>query len=40
MKTLPLHIRIAVVIAPVLLLLYGVLRLIDGLDGKHGPGLA
>jgi hypothetical protein len=37
---MPLHIRIAVIAAPVLLLLYGVLRLIDGLDGKYGPGLA
>jgi hypothetical protein len=37
---MPLHGRVAVLIAPVLLLLYGVLRLIDGLDGKHGPGLA
>ncbi|MER5986577.1 hypothetical protein [Streptomyces sp. NPDC001787] len=27
-------------IAPLMLLLYGLLRLIDGLDGEHGPGLA
>ncbi|MGW0860325.1 hypothetical protein [Streptomyces sp. NPDC002690] len=27
-------------VAPLLLVLYGVLRLVDGLDGKHGPGLA
>ncbi|MEO3782827.1 hypothetical protein ABGB12_05850 [Actinocorallia sp. B10E7] len=26
--------------APVLLLLYGILRLVDGLDGDRGPGLA
>ncbi|MCM0673269.1 hypothetical protein NCC78_00770 [Micromonospora phytophila] len=26
--------------APVLLLLYGLLRLVDGLDGDHGPGWA
>ncbi len=31
--------RLAVLI-PALLLSYGVLRLIDGLDGDHGPGLA
>ncbi|MGW2281734.1 hypothetical protein [Streptomyces sp. NPDC001770] len=30
----------AVLVAPLLLVLYGVLRLVDGLDGKHGPGLA
>ncbi|GAA1367821.1 hypothetical protein [Streptomyces beijiangensis] len=27
-------------IAPLLLVLYGLLRLVDGLDGTHGPGLA
>ncbi|ADI11327.1 hypothetical protein SBI_08209 [Streptomyces bingchenggensis BCW-1] len=27
-------------IAPLLLVLYGLLRLVDGLDGEHGPGLA
>ena len=32
--------RIAVLSAPALLLGYGVFRLIDGLDGDHGPGLA
>jgi hypothetical protein len=32
--------RISAVAAPTLLLLYGVLRLVDGLDGSHGPGLA
>ncbi|MCX4967362.1 hypothetical protein OHA98_21860 [Streptomyces sp. NBC_00654] len=26
--------------APLMLLLYGLLRLLDGLDGEHGPGLA
>ncbi|MFD9905400.1 hypothetical protein [Streptomyces sp. NPDC059063] len=29
-----------VLIAPLLLVLYGLLRLADGLDGEHGPGLA
>ncbi|WP_457518562.1 hypothetical protein [Streptomyces sp. TE33382] len=29
-----------VLIAPLMLVLYGLLRLVDGLDGKHGPGLA
>lgn len=28
------------VLIPVLLLCYGVLRLVDGMDGDHGPGLA
>lgn len=32
--------RFSAVAAPALLLLYGVLRLLDGLDGTHGPGLA
>ncbi|MFD1827610.1 MULTISPECIES: hypothetical protein [Mumia] len=32
--------RVAAIAAPVLLFLYGVLRLIDGADGDHGPGLA
>ncbi|WP_262852844.1 hypothetical protein [Mumia quercus] len=32
--------RLAAIAAPVLLFLYGVLRLIDGADGDHGPGLA
>ncbi|GGL77405.1 hypothetical protein GCM10010129_21350 [Streptomyces fumigatiscleroticus] len=31
--------RLAVLI-PALLLTYGVLRLVDGMDGEHGPGLA
>lgn len=32
--------RNAALIAPLLLVLYGGLRLVDGLDGNHGPGLA
>jgi hypothetical protein len=32
--------RLAAVLAPILLFLYGVLRLVDGRDGEHGPGLA
>ena len=36
MKTL----RAAALAAPTLLLIYGILRLIDGADGDHGPGLA
>ncbi|WBB70800.1 hypothetical protein [Micromonospora sp. WMMD812] len=32
--------RVASLGAPVLLLLYGILRLLDGLDGGHGPGWA
>lgn len=27
-------------VAPLLLAVYGLLRLVDGLDGDHGPGLA
>ncbi|MEU1087867.1 hypothetical protein ACFYPN_03300 [Streptomyces sp. NPDC005576] len=30
----------AALVAPLLLVLYGVLRLVDGLNGSHGPGLA
>ena len=37
--TTPL-VRFSALAAPTFLLLYGVLRLIDGLDGDHGPGLA
>ncbi len=37
---LPLALRISSVGAPVCLLLYGVLRLVDGLDNGRGPGLA
>jgi len=40
MIALPPLVRFSALAAPVLLLLYGVLRLIDGLDGDHGPGLA
>jgi hypothetical protein len=38
----PVHggVRITAIAAPVLLFLYGVLRLIDGLDGHRGPGFA
>ncbi|WKX69052.1 hypothetical protein [Streptomyces sp. XD-27] len=32
--------RLLCVLIPLLLLLYGVLRLIDGMDGDHGPGVA
>ncbi|MFB8024847.1 MULTISPECIES: hypothetical protein [unclassified Streptomyces] len=32
--------RAPVLVAPLLLALYGLLRLVDGLDGDHGPGLA
>ena len=37
--TTPL-VRFSALAAPTLLLLYGVLRWVDGLDGDHGPGLA
>ncbi len=40
MTPTPSLVRFAAVAAPILLLLYGLLRLIDGLDGVHGPGLA
>ena len=40
MIALPLPVRFSALAGPVLLLLYGVLRLIDGLDGDHGPGFA
>lgn len=36
----PAWLRLPAAAAPVLLLLYGVLRLVDGRDGDHGPGLA
>lgn len=41
-EEVPTHrsLRIAAIAAPALLFLYGVLRLIDGLDGSHGRGLA
>lgn len=35
-----LLVRFCAVAAPAFLFLYGVLRLVDGLDGDHGPGLA
>jgi hypothetical protein len=38
--TTPPVVRFSALAAPTLLLLYGLLRLIDGLDGDHGPGLA
>ncbi len=40
MTTTPPLVRFSALAAPTLLLLYGLLRLIDGLDGDHGPGLA
>ena len=38
--TTPPLVRLSALAAPTFLLLYGLLRLIDGLDGDHGPGLA
>jgi hypothetical protein len=32
--------RLAALLAPILLFFYGALRLVDGRDGDHGPGLA
>ncbi|MBC6460608.1 hypothetical protein, partial [Actinomadura sp. HBU206391] len=32
--------RAAFLVAPLLMLAYGLVRLLDGLDGTHGPGLA
>ncbi|MEV7907672.1 hypothetical protein [Streptomyces anulatus] len=32
--------RVAFVAAPLLILAYGVIRILDGLDGSRGPGLA
>lgn len=40
MTSTPPLVRVCAVAAPVLLLLYGILRLIDGRDGHRGPGLA
>ncbi len=40
MTRIPPFIRFSALAAPVLLFLYGVFRLVDGLDGDHGPGLA
>lgn len=39
MASNPVIIRRAALAAPVLLLLYGILRFADGLDGHRGPGL-
>jgi hypothetical protein len=36
----PTFVKLAALGAPAFLLLYGLLRLVDGLDGAHGPGLA
>ncbi|MDV9190433.1 hypothetical protein R6L23_19810 [Streptomyces sp. SR27] len=35
-----LGVKTPALIAPLLVGLYGLLRLVDGLDGEHGPGLA
>ena len=40
MTTTPPLVRFSALAAPILLLLYGLLRWVDGLDGEHGPGLA
>ena len=40
MTETPPLVRISALAAPVLLMFYGVLRLIDGLDGHHDRGLA
>ena len=40
MTSAPPFIRFSAIAAPVLLFMYGVLRLIDGMDGHHGPGFA
>lgn len=40
MTRIPPFIRFSALAAPLLLFLYGVFRLIDGLDGDHGPGFA
>jgi hypothetical protein len=40
MTTTPPFVRFSALAAPILLLLYGLLRLADGMDGAHGPGLA
>ncbi|WP_327312355.1 hypothetical protein [Streptomyces sp. NBC_01235] len=38
MILLPPRVRVPTVAAPFLFLLYGALRLVDGLGGEHGPG--
>jgi hypothetical protein len=40
MTTTPPFVRFSALAAPILLLLYGLLRLVDGMDGAHGPGPA
>ncbi|MFG6196012.1 hypothetical protein [Nonomuraea sp. JJY05] len=35
-----MNFRIAFIAAPLLVLAYGVIRILDGLDGSRGPGLA
>ncbi len=40
MTTTQRLVRFSALAAPVLLMSYGLLRLVDGLDGVHGPGLA
>jgi hypothetical protein len=40
MEANPPLVRFCAVAAPALLFLYGVLRLVDGRDGDHGPGWA
>jgi hypothetical protein len=40
MTSRPRTTRLLCALIPLLLLLYGVLRLIDGMDGGHGPGVA
>ncbi|MGW2847295.1 hypothetical protein [Streptomyces sp. NPDC001108] len=40
MTSMPRGTRLLSVLIPFLLLCYGVLRLIDGMDGDHGPGTA
>ncbi|MGP4095280.1 hypothetical protein [Nonomuraea sp. KM90] len=36
----PMNARLAFIAAPLLVLAYGVIRILDGLDGSRGPGLA
>ncbi|GII57985.1 hypothetical protein Pth03_63740 [Planotetraspora thailandica] len=40
MSETSLNSRVAFVAAPLLVLAYGVIRILDGLDGSRGPGLA
>ncbi|MFF4347398.1 hypothetical protein [Streptomyces sp. NPDC001530] len=39
-QTLPVSARLPFAAAPALLGAYGVIRIVDGLDGSHGPGAA